>query len=339
MRELHTYVESVLGTRVYLVGGSVRDAVLGRECKDYDFATALLPDEIERRVKAAGRQSYCVGKRFGTIGFKMPDGSAYVEVTTFRSEEYEQGNRKPVVEFGADITADLSRRDFTMNALALRSDGHLIDPHGGRDDIAARVLRAVGNPRTRFKEDPLRMLRAARFTSTLNMSCDDGVCEGATRLAHRILTTSKERQTDELTKILLSGDPKAGLDFIAETRLLNFIIPELSIQVGYDQNSRYHALSLWEHTTAVVDLAPCTPELRWAALLHDIAKPFIRTEKPGRSIYAKHDLLGGHMAADVCRRLKMSTAMTEAVAEIVTTHLLDDNPLRAADNASKVGTP
>lgn len=166
--EIIQEVEQVLGDAVYLVGGSVRDALLEREAKDYDFCTPLAPDDIEARVRAAGKRAYVIGKKFGTIGFKSH--GQYVEVTTFRAERYEKGSRKPQVEFVSDINQDLGRRDFTINAMAQR-DGRLIDPHGGRFDLLERKIKPVGNGTERIKENPLRILRAASsqhsWTSTL----------------------------------------------------------------------------------------------------------------------------------------------------------------------------
>lgn len=334
---VHKYVEALLGTRVYLVGGCVRDELLGRQTKDWDFTTGLHVEEIESRVKAAGRHAYVTGKRFGTIGFKTPDGLHDVEVTTFRSDEYEFGSRKPVVTFGSSIVEDLGRRDFTFNAIAKRTDGKIIDPYDGIQDLNDGVVRAVGNARTRFKEDPLRMMRAARFAAVLDMEIEDATFAAMERYAHRILTISRERVVSELDKILMSPNPSVGLRILADSRILNFILPELSIQVGFDQNSKYHSLELWEHTLAVVNGVPEDLMIRWAALLHDVAKPMTRklNMKTGFHNYVKHDMLGGVMAVDICKRLKMSTDRIVTIGALVTDHLDDDSPLKEADDAAK----
>lgn len=341
---------------VYLVGGSVRDVLLSKPPKDYDFCTPLNPDQIEELVRKAGRKPFITGKRFGTIGFKvLVDKIPYmVEVTTFRTESYEEGNRKPTVEFVNDITHDLSRRDFTINSMAWRN-GNLIDPFGGQKDLTDGVLKAVGRARTRFKEDPLRMLRAARFASQLSFKVDLKTQKDMTERAHSILTVSKERWMAELDKLLMSRSPAHGLDLLMDTRVMNFIIPELSIQKGYNQNSKYHRFDLWTHTKLVVEKAPNTIECKWAALLHDIAKPFVRTEDwkdssedlapehinrvmmdddsfgYGVAHYIKHDFLGAEMVDKTALYLKWSNDRHKQVRELVLNHLKDDCPIREAD--------
>ena len=186
---------------VFQVGGSVRDKVMGRVPKDYDFATPLLPDDIEGAVRAAGRHAYTVGKRFGTIGCKV-DGH-YVEITTFRSENYTAGSRKPTVEFVSDLREDLSRRDFTVNAMAWGENG-LYDPFGGRLDILAQTLKCVGIPKSRFKEDPLRILRAVRLASQLGFGIDQLTYSKMKKMAPSLLTISKERWVMELDALLLT---------------------------------------------------------------------------------------------------------------------------------------
>ena len=317
---------------VYLVGGSVRDVLMGRACSDFDFTTPLTPDRIEAAVREAGRKPYLIGKKYGTVGFKA-DGRI-VEVTTFRSEVYPDDTRRPDVIFLDDLAADLSRRDFTINALAMQAD-EVIDLFGGRADIEARVIRAVGEPRERFREDPLRMLRAARFASQLAFSVEPATTSAMERYAHRILHVARERWMVELDKLLLGEDVVYGLDLLAATGLLRFMLPELHLQVDYDQNSPYHDRTLWEHTLAVVAATPRDIDLRWAALLHDIAKPFVRFEKPGRSTYARHDALGAEMVERLALYLKWSKARRENVGALVRDHLLEDSPLREADAAGK----
>ncbi len=324
------YVEEVVSP-VYQVGGSVRDELLGKEPVDYDFATPLLPDDIEAQVRAAGRRPYVMGKRFGTVGFKV-DGRL-VEVTTFRQEQYGEGSRKPAVQFVTDITADLSRRDFTINAIAKRVKRY-IDPFGGRLDLLERTIKAVGRPQDRYKEDPLRMLRAARFASQLGFVVEANTGAQAGKLAHRILTVSRERWMLEMDKLLMTDKPSIGLKFLARTRLLNFMIPELALQVGYDQNNPYHNLTLWDHTLAVVDTSPTDVTLRWAALLHDIGKPFVRTEKPDRSNYIKHDLLGKELVVRIGLYLKWSNDRIEEASTLVLNHMQQTSPLRPYDDAA-----
>jgi len=330
-RTVHSAVESVISP-VFLVGGSVRDELMGRDCDDYDFATPLDPDRIEQLVRAAGRRPYLVGKKFGTVGFKIE--GCKVEVTTFRAESYVDDTRRPQVEFLTDLSDDLSRRDFTINAMA-RDDKMVIDPFGGRADIEARIVRAVGNPRERFKEDPLRMLRAARFASQLGFTVEPATVEAMQRYAHRILNVARERWVAELDKLLVGDDAAPALELLARAHLLRFMLPELSLQIGYDQNSVYHDRTLFEHTVAVVAATPPDVTLRWAALLHDIAKPYVRAEKPDRSTYVKHDLLGAEMVERTALYLKWSKARSEAVRELVRDHMLATSLLKTADDSAK----
>lgn len=317
---------------VYQVGGSIRDELLGFPIKDYDFTTPLTPDDIEGRIHKAGKHAYIIGKRFGTVGMKI-DGQL-VEITTFRNEVYKEGSRKPQVEFVKDITADLSRRDFTINAMAKR-DGHIIDPFGGKLDLLSRIIKCVNSAHERFKEDALRMLRAARFASQLNFGIDQDLEGHAKRMSYRILMISRERWMMEMDKLLTTEKPSIGLDFLARTRLLNFMFPELSLQVGYDQNSCYHSLNLWEHTKTVVDNSPNSVEIRWAALLHDIAKPFVRTQRKEYSNYIQHDLLGKEMVIKVADYLRWSNERKDIVSKLVLNHLREESPLKQADDKAK----
>lgn len=324
---------SAIVSPVYLVGGSVRDQLLGQEPHDYDFTTPLKPDEIEALVRAAGKKPHLTGKRFGTIGLQLHHH--LVEITTFREESYEPGSRKPAVRFVHDITFDLSRRDFTINAMAQRDDGTLVDPFGGRQDLEDGLIRTVGKPQFRFQEDPLRMLRAARFASQLNFRIDDETKLRAHKRARHILEVSQERWVQELDKLLVSEHPERGLHFLADTRLLNYLLPELAIQVGWDQDSPYHELSLWDHTVKTVCLAPNDVEIRWAALLHDIGKPYVRTKnRRGYSNYVDHELVGAELVEKIGRYLRWSNHRTQTVHDLVRYHLQPDSPLLAADGAA-----
>lgn len=326
---------ATLFEQAYLVGGSVRDLLLGLAPKDWDYTTPLLPDEIEERVRNAGKRAYVTGKRFGTIGFKLDD--KFIEVTTFRSEKYGK-TRKPEVQFVGSINEDLSRRDFTINAIAQR-DARLIDPFGGQSDIKAKVIRAVGKPSERFNEDPLRMLRAVRFVSQLGFSIEPETHKAIVKNAHKILSVSKERWAQELDKLLLGDNVVIGLYALYTTDLIKFVLPELRIQSGYDQNSDWHEYSLVEHTIRTVKDTPAKINLRWAALLHDLGKPFVRTDnKRGRSNYVFHELVGAEMIYGIGKRLKWSNERTQEVSDLVRHHLKDESPLREADNASKTVT-
>ncbi|MDR2063814.1 MAG: CCA tRNA nucleotidyltransferase [Candidatus Nomurabacteria bacterium] len=329
-------VETIINP-VYLVGGSVRDSQLGITPHDFDFATPLLPNEIEKRVKAAGRHAYTIGKKFGTIGFKL-DGK-YIEVTTFRTETYSENNRKPSVEFVDDLMVDLSRRDFTINAMAIElknNQPHIIDPFGGQIDTENRLIRAVGNARERIKEDPLRMLRAARFVAQFGFNVDVDLMTQIKRRASTIYNVSRERWVTELDKLLTSKHAGQGLQVLADSNLLRYILPELWLQVGFDQNSPYHNLELWEHTKKVVDLSPNETDIRWAALFHDVGKPFAQTKNAkGYSNYIMHEIISAEIVGGIAHRLKWSKARTEAVTALVRRHMDADSPLRNADDATK----
>ena len=326
-------VEQIINP-VYLVGGSVRDRFLNKEPKDWDFTTPLSPDTIEAKVKKAGRRAYLVGKRYGTIGFKLDKD--FIEVTTFRTEKYIKGSRKPTVEFVQNIHSDLSRRDFTINAIAQRGN-KIIDPFNGRKDLKDKKIRCVGIPSHRFREDPLRMLRACRFASQLGFVIEGDTLLKIEKLNYKILEVSKERWMAELDKLLLGDGVILGSNYLMVTGLLKFIIPELSLQFLLDQNSCYHSLPLWAHTLAVLQEIPKDVNLRWAALLHDIAKPFVRKRnlRTGYDNYIRHDYLGADMVERIARHLKWSNERRESVKEIVLNHLREDSPLKEADNKAK----
>jgi putative nucleotidyltransferase with HDIG domain len=316
---------------LYLVGGAVRDELLGLAPKDYDFCTPLLPDDIEARVRAAGRRPYVSGKRFGTIGFKL-DGQ-FVECTTFRTEKYTAASRKPAVAFCSNVTHDLSRRDFTVNALARRGR-RIIDPFGGQEDLSQKMLRAVGTPSHRFREDPLRILRLARFRSQLGFDVDPLTFKKARELSYKVLSVSRERWMQEMDKLLVGEHVYQGLDLMADTRLLNYMLPELAPQVGYEQNNPHHDFTLWEHTLKVVQATPADVTMRWAALLHDIGKPYVRTDRPDRSNYVRHDLLGYEMVLKLAAYSKWSNDRRDVVSALVRDHLSVSSPLKPYDDGA-----
>ena len=329
---MHKYLEEIISP-LYLVGGSVRDEYLGRVCNDLDFTTHHSPDDILEAFKGK-HKTFKEGKRFGTIGIII-DGIK-IEITTFRNEYYISGSRKPEVEYVNSIDQDLSRRDFTINAIARRFN-KTIDPFNGIDDIKNHRIHVVGSqPHARFKEDPLRMLRACRFSSQLEFRISKQTFKGIQTNSHKILEVSKERWVNEIDKILMSENPYLGLGYLADTKLLNFIIPELAIQINYNQNSKYHTHDLWNHTKLVVQHSPEDINIRWGALLHDIGKPFVREEKPGRSIYAKHEIIGEELVERLSRHLKFSNGRRQIVKEIVRNHIEDENsPIKKADDEAK----
>ncbi len=333
IQHLFHEVESIISP-VYLVGGSVRDLVLGIPPSDYDFTTPLLPDEIELAVREAGKRPYLIGKAYGTIGFKLQ--GHLIEVTTFRTETYIAGSRRPMVTFINDLTYDLSRRDFTINAMVLKSDGTLIDPFHGYTDLNNKIIRTVNKAYDRYNEDPLRMLRTARFATQLHATIDSEAATQATKKAHKILEISQERWVQELDKLLVGEHVSVGLEFLAETRLLHFMLPELGIQVGYDQDSPYHQLDLWQHTIKTVRLVHPGINLRWAALLHDIGKPYVRqVNKHGYSNYTDHELVGAELVTKIGRYLRWSNVRTKAIHDLVRHHLEAGSPLDDADSAAR----
>lgn len=329
MNDIFKEVSVIIGEPLYLVGGSVRDILLNKEPKDYDFTSPLQPNEIEKRIKTANKKTYTIGKKFGTIGMKVNE--KFIEITTFRTEQYEKNNRKPKVEFTKSIIEDLSRRDFTINAIAKRMNGHIIDPFKGQIDLRNKIIRAVGKANARFDEDPLRLLRAVRFATQLEFVIDFNTLLSMIKTNYKILSISKERWMLELDKILLTKKPSIGLNYLAYTHLLHFIIPELSLQIDYNQNSNWHRLDLWNHTLAVVDATPIDLELRWAALLHDIGKPFVRRTRNNKTNYIKHDYLGADMVTRLALHLKWSNDRREKVVDLVKNHMQENNPLRQYD--------
>ena len=402
-------VENELGIPIFLVGGAVRDVLLGNVPKDWDFATSKNPDEVELAIRNTKRKPYLIGKKFGTIGFKfelktedleignhsskiyhtntlrpmdtsleretlqvgtnlsislensqnnLPQENSqnsieiaenqdkiqknnqnqwiYVEITTFRAEKY-QNTRKPIVEFVSGIDQDLARRDFTINAMAMGKDGKIIDNWNGQNDLQNGIIRSVENPKIRFGEDPLRMLRAIRFATQFDFEIEAQTWQKLTRMKFEIFRISKERWVLELDKILSCENVEKGLDLLMESGILGLIIPEISLQKNYNQNSNYHDFDLWTHTKKVVGNVPSEDlELRWSGLLHDIAKPFVRTEnKNGKSNYIGHEILGSQMAQKICKYLNFSNSQTNQVVENIQNHLLQNSNLKIHDDNGK----
>ena len=351
-REVVEYVQSLFDKPIYLVGGACRDILLGKECKDYDFCSEMSTEEIKEQIKGK-HKAYCIGEKFGTIGFICLD--QMIEITQFREEEYATHSRKPNVTFGTDLITDLSRRDFTINAMALDCQTfQLIDHFEGYTDLKEGIIRAVGNPKLRFNEDPLRILRAIRFATVLGFEIEEATLKKLKKMVHTLMRISRERWVEEFNKILKSDNVFDGLTMLWEYRVFNFTIPELAIQYKYDQNSRFHDLELWEHTANVVKSAQAAGEsieMLWGALFHDIGKPATRTDKVVleknlknnvgyaagdiKSNYILHEKVGAEIALRLCEYLKFSNNMKKSVYELIRTHLEDSCPLRVYDNAHK----
>ncbi|GGZ04450.1 CCA tRNA nucleotidyltransferase [Streptomyces nitrosporeus] len=314
------------GFRLALVGGSVRDALLGRLGNDLDFTTDARPDEVLKIVRPWADSVWEVGIAFGTVG-SQKDGYQ-IEVTTYRSESYDRTSRKPEVSYGDSIEDDLVRRDFTVNAMAVAlPEKEFVDPHGGLEDLAARVLRTPGTPEESFSDDPLRMMRAARFAAQLDFEVAPDVLAAMKDMAGRIEIVSAERVREELNKLLLSPHPRKGLGLLVETGLAAHVLPELpALRLERDEHHRHK--DVYEHSLTVleqaIDLEEEGPDLvlRLAALLHDIGKPRTRRfEKDGRVSFHHHEVVGAKMVKKRMTALKYSNDMVKDVARLVELHL------------------
>jgi poly(A) polymerase len=309
------------GHRVYLVGGIVRDLLLGRptESADLDLTTDARPDATKAILAGWADKVWAQGQAFGTIGARK--GDVIVEVTTHRAEAYRADSRKPHVTYADDVQVDLSRRDFTVNAMALRiPDVELIDPFGGVADLAAGRLQTPLSPDESFSDDPLRMMRAARFVAGYGLQPVDGLCDAVTRLRSRMEIVSAERIRDELSKLLVVDDPSAGLWFLVDTELSDELLPELRA-MRLEQDPIHRHKDVLAHTIAVV--AKTRPRLvvRLAALLHDIGKPKTRSIGPKGVSFHHHEVVGARMARDRLRELRFSNGLVDDVTKLVFLHL------------------
>jgi poly(A) polymerase len=307
------------GHRLYLVGGVVRDLILGKDSVDYDLTTDARPDEILRLLEGWADAVWEQGKAFGTIGFRK-DGQTF-EVTTHRAEAYRSDSRKPQVTYADDVETDLSRRDFTVNAMALRlPDAELIDPYGGVADLAAGRLRTPLGPDVSFSDDPLRMLRAARFVAAYGLEPDDDLVRAVGEMRDRLEIVSVERIRDELSKLLVVDDPTAGLWFMVDTGLSDGFLPELGA-MRLEQDPIHHHKDVLAHTIAVV--AKTSPNLlvRLSALLHDVGKPKTRSIGPRGVSFHHHEVVGARMARERMRALRYPNELVDEVARLVFLHL------------------
>ena len=309
------------GFDLYLVGGPVRDRIIGRPSHDLDFTTSARPDRVKVLARRAGAESiYTVGERFGTIGAVFESGP--VEITTFRAESYRPGSRKPEVQFGDSLEADLSRRDFTINAMAQDVlSGRIIDPHGGLADLVAGRIRAVGTADDRFREDPLRVLRCVRFAAQLRFDIEPGTLAAARRTAGELRHVSAERIGAELNLVLLSRDPGHALVILLEIGVLGLVMPELIPLQQTEQEERRQHKDVFAHTMRVLASAPPTRETRWAALLHDVGKPKTKSIRSGRIRFFGHEEVGARIARRIMRRLKFDGGLTDRVTHIVRLHM------------------
>jgi poly(A) polymerase len=311
--------------QLYIVGGTVRDVLLHREeSNDEDLATDATPDEIKRIVTPTRPNAIVlVGERFGTV--RLHYSHSIVEITTFRSEQYNPDSRKPEVCFGTVLEDDLLRRDFTINAMACHPlTGQIIDPFGGRQDLEAHLLRAVGNePDKRFDEDPLRLLRGVRFASQLDFTIETETRRSILRQAVKLQKISRERIRDEMNKLLVSANPAKGLDLLVELGLMEWIVPEVLALRGVSQQAVkvIHTKDVYAHVLRVVERSSPRAVCRWSALLHDIAKPRTRTVEDGKVHFFGHEDVGAYMARDILKRLHFDRDFIESVSKIVRLHM------------------
>jgi poly(A) polymerase len=306
------------GHELYLVGGPVRDALLGREHMDLDFATDATPRDIVAIIRPLAASTWKQGIKYGTVGCEI-DG-VRMEITTFRTEKYQPSSRHPDVTFAADIETDLSRRDFTINAMAVRlPDRQPVDPHGGLEDLKARLIRTPGDPRDSFGDDPLRMLRAFRFASQLGFEIDAAVLDAVSELREQLATVSAERIRDELSRLLTGAEPGKALELAEGTRLTDMFLPELS-SLKLEQDPLHRHKDVFHHTLAVIERTDPILELRLAALLHDIGKPKTRKIGPEGVSFHHHEIVGAQMAEDRLRALRYPNEVVERVRDLIFLH-------------------
>jgi poly(A) polymerase len=317
------------GHELYLVGGSVRDALLGRLGNDLDFTTDARPDQMQKLLRPWADALWDTGIEFGTLG--VGKAGDRLEITTFRADTYDQVSRNPEVRFGSSLDEDLVRRDFTVNAMAVRitSDGpgEFLDPLGGLAALRAKVLDTPSAPQVSFGDDPLRMLRAARFVSQLGFTVAPRVVEALVEMAAQLGRITAERVAAELDKLLLGADPVAGIDLMVQTGLGEVVLPEVGgMRMAIDEHHQHkdvywHSLTVLRQAIALEDEGPDLV-LRWAALLHDIGKPATRKHEPDGGVsFHHHEVVGAKMTRKRMRALKYSKQMVDDVSQLVYLHL------------------
>ncbi len=308
------------GKSIYLVGGSVRDLLMERPLNDYDFATSATPPEIIRILRNSRIKTYPVGINFGTVGAFIDQ--IELHITTFRKKERYSGfSRKPDVDFGTNIMEDLERRDFTINTIAVSADLKIIDPFKGREDLKKKLIKTPKDPDTAFEDDPLRILRALRFQSQLGFEIEEKTRTSLRKNAYRLLNLSSERIRDEMTKLLLGSHVEAALRNLMQKEIINYFIPELVPLKNLHEDSRLHHKDVWMHTVKVVNNCPLDEKIRWAALLHDIAKPYVRTIDAKNVHFYRHEDLGAKMAWGILTRLRFSNQDRRHICFLISKHM------------------
>ena len=317
------------GFELALVGGPVRDAILGRVAPDLDFTTSANPDQILKLLKPIASATWDIGREFGTIAAQI--GEEKVEITSYRADSYDKTTRKPTVEFGDNLEDDLVRRDFTVNAMALRLPSRtFVDPHSGLRDLLLQTLKTPSKPEISFSDDPLRMMRAARFTAQLGFEIEPETFDAMRSMADRIKIISAERVRDELSKLLLAKDPRPGLEILVDSGIAELVIPELPA-LKLEADEHHHHKDVYQHTLTVVAQAIDYEKdyglhqdlvLRLAALFHDIGKPATKRLEPGGAVsFYHHDVVGAKLAKKRLQELKFDNDTIKAVARLVELHL------------------
>ena len=318
------------GFKLALVGGPVRDAILGRLGNDLDFTTDAHPKDCEKILNKWADSVWDIGAAFGTVAGKK--GDITVEVTTYRSESYELDSRKPNVEFGKTIEADLSRRDFTINSMALElttNEPTFIDLYNGVGDLQSKLIKTPGKPEDSFSDDPLRMMRAARFMSQLNFTIDPAVITAIKSMTARLEIISAERIRDEFTKIIMSDNPRLGITLLVETGLADIFLPEIP-KLKLEIDEHHHHKDVYEHTLTVLEQAIALESrlggpnltLRLAALLHDIGKPKTKELIPGGGVsFHHHEVVGSKLCKERMKKLRFDNHIIKDVAQLVFLHL------------------
>lgn len=326
--QLGTLFEAA-GHELALVGGPVRDAILARVAPDLDFTTTASPDEILKLLKPISKATWDIGREFGTIAAQI--GEEKVEITTYRADSYDPESRKPTVAFGDNLEDDLVRRDFTVNAMALRLPSMtFVDPHQGLKDLMDGVLKTPSRPEISFSDDPLRMMRAARFASQLGFEIEPETFDAMREMAGRIEIISKERVRDELTKLMLAKDPRPGLEALVDSGIAQLVLPELPA-LRLESDEHHHHKDVYQHTLTVVVQAIDYGKdyglendlvLRLAALLHDIGKPATKRLEPGGAVsFYHHDVVGAKLARKRLTELRFDNDTIKAVAKLIELHL------------------
>jgi poly(A) polymerase len=318
------------GFKLALVGGPVRDAILGRLGNDLDFTTDALPKQSEKILEKWADSVWDIGAAFGTVAGKK--GEITVEITTYRSESYDSSSRKPDVEFGKSIEADLARRDFTINAMALElttDQPTFIDLFNGVTDLQNKLIKTPGKPEDSFTDDPLRMMRAARFMSQLNFEVDPAIITAIKDMSARLEIISAERIRDEFTKIILSPSPRIGITLLVETGLANYFLPEVP-KLKLEIDEHHHHKDVYEHSLTVLEKAIGLEQrlggpnltLRLAALLHDIGKPKTKQLIPGGGVsFHHHEVVGARMCKERLKKLRFDNQLVSDVSKLTFLHL------------------